>query len=65
MIARNVQIHTCDPRDIMLEVNKALAHARANVTVRVIKMGYTEKGNFTGVMGENACAEDLFLMRRP
>jgi hypothetical protein len=23
-------------------------------------MGYTEKGNLTGVMGENACAEDLF-----
>jgi hypothetical protein len=44
----------------MFEVNKALAHARANMTVRVIKMGYMEKGNLTGVMGENACADDLF-----
>ena len=60
LFARNVQTHTCDPRDVMFEVNKALAHARADVTVRVIKMGYTEKGNLTGVMGENACAEDLF-----
>jgi hypothetical protein len=23
-------------------------------------MGYTEKGNLAGVMGENACAEDVF-----
>lgn len=43
LFVRNVQPHTCDPRDIMFEVNKALAHARANVTVRLIKMGYTEK----------------------
>jgi hypothetical protein len=60
LFVRNVQLHTCDPRDIMFEVNKALAHARAGVSVRLIKMGYTEKGNLTGVMGENACAEDLF-----
>jgi hypothetical protein len=60
LFVRNAQPHTRDPRDIMFEVNKALAHARANVTVRLIKMGYTEKGNLTGVMGENACAEDLF-----
>jgi hypothetical protein len=45
----------------MFEVNKALAHAKAHVTVRLIKMGYTEKGNLTGVIGENACAEDLFV----
>jgi hypothetical protein len=44
----------------MFEVNKALAYARADVTVRVIKIGYTEKGNLTGIMSENACAEDLF-----
>jgi hypothetical protein len=60
LFVRNVQPHTCDPRDIMFEIDKALAHARANVTVRLIKMGYTEKGNLTGVMGENACAEGLF-----
>lgn len=60
LFVRNVQSHDRDPRDIMFEVNKALANARAHVTVRLIKMGYTEKGNLTGVMGENACAEDLF-----
>jgi hypothetical protein len=60
LFVRNVLSHTCDPRDIMFEVNKALAHARAGVSVRLITMGYTEKGNLTGVMGENACAEDLF-----
>jgi hypothetical protein len=58
--ARNVQSHTCDLRDIMFEVNKALTHARANVPVRLINIGYTEKGHLTGEMGENACAEDLF-----
>jgi hypothetical protein len=60
LFARNVQSHTCDFRDIMFEVNKALTHARANVPVRLINMGYTEKGHLTGEMGENACAEDLF-----
>lgn len=60
LFARNVKSHTCDPRDIMFEVNKALANTRANVTVRLMKIGYTEKGNLTGVVGENACAEDLF-----
>lgn len=43
----------------MFEVNKALELARAHVTVRLIKIGYTEKGNLTGVMSENACAEEL------
>jgi gas vesicle protein len=61
LLVRNVQNHTCDPGDIMFEVNKALAHAKARVTVRLIKMGYTEKGNLTGVIGENALAEDLFV----
>jgi hypothetical protein len=60
LFAKNVQSYTCDPRDVMFEVNKALAYARASVTVRAIKMGYTERGNLTGVMGENACADDLF-----
>ena len=46
MLVRNVQSHTCDPRDIVFEVNKSLANASAHVTVRLIKMGYTEKGNF-------------------
>lgn len=59
LFARNVQSHSCDPRDIMFEVNKALAHARAHATVRLIKMRYTEKGNLTGLLSETACAEDL------
>jgi hypothetical protein len=59
LFVRNVQSHNCDPRDIMFEVNKALAHARAHVTVRLIKMGYTDKGNLTGVVSENACADEL------
>ena len=43
----------------MIEVNKSLAHARAHVTVRLIEMSYTDKGNLTGVMSENACADEL------
>jgi hypothetical protein len=43
----------------MFEVNKALAHARAYITVRLTKIGYTEKGNLTGVISENASAEEL------
>lgn len=43
----------------MFGVNKALAHARAHVTVRLIKMGYTDKGNLTGAVSENACADEL------
>lgn len=59
LFVRNVQTHSCDPRDIMFEVKKAPAHARAHVTVRLTSMGYTEKGNFTGMMSENASAEEL------
>ena len=60
LFVRDVQRHDRDPRDIMSEVNKAPANSRAHLTVRLIKMGYTEKGNLTGVVGENACVEDLF-----
>lgn len=59
LFARTVQSHSCDPRDITFEVNKALAHAGANVTVRLIKLKYTEKGNLSGLVRENSCAEDL------
>jgi len=59
LFVRNAQSSNCDPRDIMFEVNKALANARAHVTVRLIKMGYTDKGNLTGVVGENACADEV------
>jgi hypothetical protein len=59
LFARNVQPHTCDPREIMFEVNKALAQARAHVMVRLVEIRYTEKRNLSGVMSENACAEDL------
>jgi hypothetical protein len=59
LFVRNVQSSNRDPRDIMFEVNKALANARAHVTVRLIKMGYTDKGNLTGVVGENAYADEV------
>lgn len=59
LFVRNVQSHDCDPRDIMFEVNKALAHSRAHVTVRLTQMSYTDKGNLTGVLSENACADEL------
>jgi hypothetical protein len=60
LFVRNVKSYTCDPRDIMFEVNKALANTRAHVTVRLIKIGYIDKGNLTSVVGENACAEEVF-----
>lgn len=59
LFVRNKQSHHCDPRDIMFAVNKALAHARADVMVRLIKMKYTEKGNLSCVLSEHACAEEL------
>lgn len=59
LFVRNVQPHNCDPRDIMFEVNKALAHARAPVALRLVKMHYTDKGNLTCVMSENASADEL------
>jgi hypothetical protein len=43
----------------MFEVNKALAHARAHVTVRLTKTGYKGKGNLTGVVSEHTCADEL------
>jgi uncharacterized coiled-coil protein SlyX len=59
LFIRDSRSHHCDTRDIMFDVNKALAHARADVAVRLIKLKYTEKGNLSGVLRENACAEDL------
>jgi hypothetical protein len=59
LFARNRQSHAYDPRDIMFEVNKALVHAQAHMAVRLINLRYTEKGNLSGVVCENACAEDL------
>jgi hypothetical protein len=59
LLVRNVHSHNYDPRDIMLEVNKALAYARAHVTIRLAKLGYTGKGSLTGVMSEHACADKL------
>ena len=44
----------------MFEVNRALTNSRAHVTVRLIKIGYTDKGNLTRVVGEHACAEEVF-----
>jgi hypothetical protein len=43
----------------MFEINKALAHAKANVAVRLVRLRYTEKGNLSGLVSENADADDL------
>ena len=43
----------------MFHVNKARAHVRADVAVRLIKSKYTENGNPFGVRRGNTCAEDL------
>jgi hypothetical protein len=59
LFARNSQSHACDLRDIMFEVNTALAHTCAHVAVRLINLRYTEKGNLSGVVREIACAGDL------
>lgn len=48
-----------DPRDVMFEVNKALAHAKADVTVRLTNLRYSKKGHLSGLVNENACADDL------
>jgi hypothetical protein len=34
----------------MFEVNKALAHAKADVTVRLINLRYSKKGHLSGLM---------------
>jgi hypothetical protein len=59
LFARNSQSHACDPRDIMFEVNKVLANMRAHITIRLINIRYTNKGNLSAVIRENVCAEDL------
>ena len=59
LFVRNSQSHAYNLRDIMFEVNKALTHTRAHVAVRLINLRYTEKGNLSGVVHENACAKDL------
>lgn len=48
-----------DPREVMFEVNKALAHAKADVTVRLTNLRYSKKGHLSGLMNESACADDL------
>lgn len=48
-----------DPKDVMFEVNKALAHKKADVTVRLISLRYTKKGHLSGLMHENANADLL------
>lgn len=47
LLLRSGQPHQYDARDIMFEVNKALAHARAYVTVRLVKMKFIEKSNLS------------------
>jgi hypothetical protein len=43
----------------MFEVNKVLANMRAHITIRLINIRYTNKGNLSAVIRENVCAEDL------
>ena len=60
LFTRRSESSDLDPRDIMFEINKALAHARVSVAVRLINLKYTEKGNLSDIVSENACADDLF-----
>ena len=60
LFVRNAQSFDYNPRNIMFEVNKALVNARAYVTVRLIKIGYTDKGNLTSVVGKNVYADEIF-----
>ena len=50
LFVRNIQSHEYDPRGLMFEANKAFAHAKTNMAVRLIKMRYTEKGNLSAVV---------------
>lgn len=59
LFIRNDQAPKPDPRDIMFEVNKALAHAKVDVAVRLTNLRYTMKGHLSGLMNENASADDL------
>lgn len=48
-----------DPRDIMLAINKALAQAGADPTIRMVGLRYTKAGNLSGLTVEHARADDL------
>lgn len=54
-----------DPRDVMFEVNRALAHARAETEVRTTNLRYTKNGHLSGLMSQNASADDLLRYRSP
>lgn len=59
LFVRNDPAPRRDPRDVMFEVNKTLAQAKAEVAVRLINLRYTKKGHLSGLMNETASASDL------
>jgi hypothetical protein len=61
LFIREASTNRSDPRDVMLEINKALAQAGANTNtaVRLIEMRYTRKGHLSGLVSENVRADDL------
>jgi hypothetical protein len=59
LFTRNSLSHTCDPRNIMFEINKALAYAKADITIRLIRLTYIGKRDLSAVTSENVRAEDL------
>lgn len=59
LFARQSPTQQCDPRDIMLAINKALAREGADCTVRLVGLKYTKRGNLSGLTVEQACADDL------
>jgi hypothetical protein len=59
LFVRSVHSHDCDPGHNMLAVNRALVHARAHVTVRLIEMRYTKEGGLTRVLGGYRCEDEL------
>lgn len=64
LFVRDSPVPKSDPRDVMFEVNKALAHAKADVTVRLTNLRYSKKGHLSGLINENACAVDLLGYRQ-
>jgi hypothetical protein len=49
----------CDPGDIMLAINKALAREEADCTARLVGLKYTKRGNLSGLTVEQAREDDL------
>jgi len=59
LLLRKGSAQQCDPRDIMLAINKALAQAGADPTVRMVGLRYIKAGSLSGLIVEHARADDL------